>query len=172
MFEQQVSSPPTFKILLLTFCSAVQNGSNDNGQDPPVAGQTNSATDGSNFINFCSGKQLTNGLQVQGGSCNGIVMGQIPSTDNMISAIITNPKPAQNIAADTTFTISVQVTNLQAGAFTNAQKTYYSAPQALNNQGKIIGHTHVTVQDLGGSLEPNQPPNPKIFAFFKGINDK
>lgn len=99
-------------------------------------------------------------------------MGEIPSTNNMISAIITSPKPAENIAADTTFTISVQLRGLQAGAFTNAQKTYYAAPQTLNGQGQVIGHTHVTVQDLGNSLEPNQPPDPKIFAFFKGINDK
>lgn len=97
-------------------------------------------------------------------------MGEIPSTNNMISAIIVSPKPGETIAEDTTFTLSVQITGLQAGAFTNAQKTYYAAPQALNG-GKIIGHTHVTVQDLGGSLEPTQPPNPQNFVFFKGIND-
>jgi transcription initiation factor TFIID subunit 15 len=32
----------------------------------------NSTSDDANFINFCAGKQLTNGLQVTGGSCNGI----------------------------------------------------------------------------------------------------
>lgn len=52
--------------------NAIQTGSLDNGQDPPVDGQAESATDGSNFINFCSGQTVTNGLQVQGGSCNGI----------------------------------------------------------------------------------------------------
>ena len=99
-------------------------------------------------------------------------MGQIPSSDNMISAIIVSPKPGENLAADTTFTLSVQIINLQAGAFTNAQKTYYAAPQTLNGQGKVVGHTHLAVQDLGSSLAPGQPPNPKTFAFFKGVNDK
>ena len=29
-------------------------------------------SDDANFINFCTGKTLTNGLQVRQGSCNGI----------------------------------------------------------------------------------------------------
>ena len=98
-------------------------------------------------------------------------MGKIPSTSNMISAIIVSPKPAENIAASTTFTISVQMKGLTAGSFTNAAATYYSAPQDLASNGQIIGHTHVTVQDLGNSLQPSSPPDPVQFAFFKGIND-
>ncbi|KAI5837352.1 hypothetical protein DFP73DRAFT_487512 [Morchella snyderi] len=137
------------------------------GDDPA---QADSAVDKANFINFCTGKTLTNGLQVQGGSCNGIVMGDIPSTQNMVSSIITSPTPGQDIAANTAFTIQVQVTNLQAGSFTNPANTYYAAPQALQG-GKIVGHTHVTVQDLGGSLTPNNAPDAGKFEFFKGIND-
>jgi hypothetical protein len=34
-------------------------------------------------------------------------MGKIPSTQNMISAIIVSPKSAENIAASQTFTIKV-----------------------------------------------------------------
>jgi len=98
-------------------------------------------------------------------------MGKIPSTSNMISAIIISPKPAENIAASTTFTISVQMKGLTAGSFTNAAATYYSAPQNLAGNGQIIGHTHVTVQDLGNSLQPSTAPDPVQFAFFKGIND-
>jgi len=98
-------------------------------------------------------------------------MGKIPSTSNMISAIITSPKPAENIAASTTFTISVQMKGLTAGSFTNAAATYYSAPQDLAGNGQVIGHTHVTVQDLGNSLQPSTPPDPAQFTFFKGIND-
>lgn len=33
---------------------------------------TNFVSDQANFINFCQGKTLTNGLQVKEGSCNGI----------------------------------------------------------------------------------------------------
>jgi transcription initiation factor TFIID subunit 15 len=98
-------------------------------------------------------------------------MGKIPSTTNMISAIIVSPGPGDNIAALQTFTMSVQLTGLQAGSFTNAAATYYAAPQDLNAQGQVIGHTHLTVQDLGGSLAPTTAPDPTKFVFFKGIND-
>lgn len=98
-------------------------------------------------------------------------MGDIPSKANMVSSIITFPETGgDNVAADTTFDIKVQMQNLVAGSFTNAQETYYSAPQALQG-GKIVGHTHVTVQDMGNSMNPTQPLNPSTFAFFKGIND-
>jgi hypothetical protein len=74
----------------------------------------------------------------------------------MVSSIIVSPQPGQNIAANTAFDIQVQVANLAAGSFTNPQNTYYAAPQALSG-GKIVGHTHVTVQDLGNSLTPSNP---------------
>ncbi|PWW80651.1 hypothetical protein C7212DRAFT_356069 [Tuber magnatum] len=149
----------------------VQEASQATGQeDGAEAGQADSATDDANFINFCTGKTLTNGLQVQAGSCNGIVMGDIPSTANMVSSIIINPQPGQDLPADTPFNIQVQVENLAAGSFTNPANTYYAAPQALNG-GIVVGHTHVTVQDLGGSLTPNAAPNADTFTFFKGIND-
>ncbi len=136
----------------------------------PVLLLANSASDPANFINFCSGKTLTNGLQVTGGSCNGIVMGDIPSSNNMISTIITNPGPGDTIPANQDFNINVQIANLVAGHFTNAQSTYYSAPQTLQG-GNVVGHTHVTVQSLGNSLAATTPPDASTFAFFKGIND-
>jgi transcription initiation factor TFIID subunit 15 len=89
----------------------------------------------------------------------------------MISTVILNPKTGDTIQSGQDFQITLQVRGLQAGAFTNAFATYYSAPQALNGQGFVIGHTHVTVQDIGNSLNPTQPPDPTQFAFFKGIND-
>ncbi|KAF8461098.1 hypothetical protein BDZ91DRAFT_387607 [Kalaharituber pfeilii] len=149
----------------------VQTGSQSNGQENGANdGQSPSATDNANFINFCTGKTLTNGLQNRGGSCNGIVMGDLPAARNMVSSIIVSPAPGQDIPANTEFNIVVQIRNLEAGSFTNPDNTYYAAPQALRN-GRVIGHTHVTVQDLGGTLTPNQPPNAETFAFFKGIND-
>lgn len=98
-------------------------------------------------------------------------MGQIPSKDNMISSIITFPQNGDTVQAGQDFTISVQTNGLEAGSFTNADATYYSAPQQVNGNGNVVGHTHVTVQDLGSSLNPEQPPDPTQFAFFKGIND-
>jgi len=153
--------------------NAIQSGSFVDGSVNGVSadGQAKSLTSKNNFINNCSGKELTNGLQVTAGSCNGIPMGDIPSKANMVSAIITFP-PAQGAgpAADTTFNITVQMQNLVAGSFTNADTTYYAAPQALSG-GKVVGHTHVTVQDLGKTMNPTTPLDPTQFAFFKGIND-
>ena len=50
----------------------IQEASTSNGNPDQGEGQSASETDDANFINFCSGKQITNGAQVTGGSCNGI----------------------------------------------------------------------------------------------------
>jgi transcription initiation factor TFIID subunit 15 len=152
--------------------NAVQTGSQQNGLQASgvEAGEAASATDPANFINFCAGKTLTNGLQVKTGSCNGIVMGNIPSQDKMVSTIITFPSPGQDLEENQTFNLSANIINLQAGAFTNAQATYYAAPQDLNSQGEVIGHLHFTVQAMT-SLSPTAALDPKTFAFFKGVND-
>ncbi|KAJ9252213.1 hypothetical protein DTO207G8_4828 [Paecilomyces variotii] len=149
----------------------VQKGSQSNGLDSSAdPGTAASVTDNANFINFCSGKTLTNGQQLKQGSCNGIVMGDIPAQSNMISTIITNPQAMQDIPANQDFQVNLQVDNLQAGTFTNPDNTYYAAPQALQG-GKVVGHTHVTIQSLGNDVNTQQPPDATQFAFFKGIND-
>jgi hypothetical protein len=98
-------------------------------------------------------------------------MGDIPAKTNMVSSIITNPQQGgAEIPSDTTFNITVQTANLVAGSFTNADATYYAAPQFLSG-GNVVGHTHVTVQDLGANLNPTSALDATQFAFFKGIND-
>jgi hypothetical protein len=97
-------------------------------------------------------------------------MGDIPAKTNMVSSIITFPLTGSKIPSDTTFTISVQMSNLVAGSFTDADTTYYAGPQFLQG-GSVVGHTHVTVQDLGQNLNPTAALDPTQFAFFKGIND-
>lgn len=98
-------------------------------------------------------------------------MGDIPAKTAMVSSVITFPETnGQAINSDTTFNISVQMSNLVAGSFTNADATYYAAPQALQG-GQVVGHTHVTVQDMGKSLNPTTALDATQFAFFKGIND-
>jgi hypothetical protein len=54
--------------------AAVQTGSASSGIGSigSESGQAASQTSNNNFINFCAGKTLTNGLQIVGGSCNGI----------------------------------------------------------------------------------------------------
>jgi transcription initiation factor TFIID subunit 15 len=98
-------------------------------------------------------------------------MGQIPAFAKTVSTVILNPKNLDTIPEKTTFNISVNIANMALGSFTNATSTYYSAPQTLDGQGRIIGHTHVTVQDTGSSLNPSQPLDGTKFTFFKGIND-
>ena len=51
--------------------AAVQTASQLDGTEDGSDGAP-SATSDNNFINFCSGQQLTNGQQAEGGSCNGI----------------------------------------------------------------------------------------------------
>ena len=99
-------------------------------------------------------------------------MGDLPAKNLMTSSTIIFP-PTQAgavVQSDTTFNITVQMANLVAGSFTNADATYFAAPQALSG-GVVVGHTHVTVQDLGSSLNPTNALDATQFAFFKGIND-
>jgi hypothetical protein len=98
-------------------------------------------------------------------------MGDIPAKTKMVSStIIFPPTGGKAIASDTDFNITVQMANIVAGSFTNPDETYYAGPQFLQD-GTIVGHTHVTVQDMGNSLNPQVPLDATKFAFFKGIND-
>lgn len=71
-------------------------------------------------------------------------MGDIPAFAKMVTTIITNPSPGQDIQPDTDFDIKLQVNSLEAGKFVNPTVAYYSAPQAVNQDGNIIGHVHVS----------------------------
>ena len=97
-------------------------------------------------------------------------MGDIPSSANMVATIITSPTTGDTIAANTDFTLEAQVANLNAGTFTNADTSYYAAPQRIGAGGNIIGHIHFTVQSIG-SLNPSTPPDAGVFAFFKGVDN-
>ena len=148
-----------------------QDFAND-GQDVPTAGQVASLTSTNNFINFCltvPDKPITNGQQIKTGSCNPAPLGVIAATTNMPSSKFTSPVNGQNIQENTAFTISMAVNNLETGNFVNAKSNYYAAPQQVNGQGTIIGHTHFTVQDVG-SFTSTTPQDPNVFAFFKGVN--
>jgi hypothetical protein len=135
-------------------------------------GQVASLTSTNNFINFCAtvpNLPITNGKQITTGSCNPAPMGSIPSSDSMPSAKFTNPKNGDTVAANTAFTISMAISNLETGNFVNAQENYFAAPQQLNQQGLIVGHSHVVVEKLT-ALDQTTTTDPKTFAFFKGLN--
>ena len=138
-----------------------------------VAGQVASLTSSNNFINFCltvPNLPITNGKQIATGSCNPAPMGSIPSSNNMPSAKFVSPANGDtSIVENTAFTIKMAIKNFQSGAFVNAEQNYFAAPQQLNNQGQIIGHSHVVVEALS-ALDQTTPTDPKKFAFFKGLN--
>ena len=97
-------------------------------------------------------------------------MGVIAATTNMPSSKFVFPKNTDtSIQPNTAFTIQMAIKNIQTGTFVNAQANYYSAPQQVNAQGQIIGHTHVVIEKLT-SLDQTTPTDPNVFAFFKGIN--
>jgi hypothetical protein len=151
--------------------AVIAKGFAENGQETPAAGQVASLTSTNNFINFCltTNKPLTNGQQIKTGSCNPAPMGVIAATTNMPAAKFVNPVNGQNIQANTAFNIQMAVNNLETGNFVNADANYYSAPQQVNAQGDIVGHTHFTVQAVP-SFTSTTPLDSTVFAFFKGVN--
>lgn len=151
--------------------AVIATGFANDGQDQPTEGQVASLTSTNNFINFCltvPNLPITNGKQIQTGSCNPAPIGVIPSVDNMPSSKFVSPANGDTIPANSAFTISMAIKNMITGNFVNAQENYFAAPQQLNN-GQIVGHTHVVVETLS-DLAQTTPTNPKQFAFFKGVN--
>ncbi|THU87751.1 hypothetical protein K435DRAFT_842411 [Dendrothele bispora CBS 962.96] len=153
----------------------IATGFAQDGQQTPTDGQVASLTSKNNFINFCltvPDLPITNGQQIKSGSCNPAPIGAIPSVDNMPSSKFTSPANGDTIQANKAFTISMAIKNIETGNFVNADTNYFAAPQQLNKQGQIVGHSHVVVEELDGGLGSTNPTDPKNFVFFKGINGK
>jgi hypothetical protein len=146
-------------------------GFESDGQETPTAGQVASLTSTNNFINFCLtvNKPITNGQQIKTGSCNPAPMGVIASTSNMPSSKFVFPPNLGTVKANTQFTIKMAINNLEAGNFVNADQNYYAAPQQINAQGNVVGHTHFVIQAID-SLQSTKTLDPQTFAFFKGVN--
>ncbi|KAF8522448.1 hypothetical protein BU17DRAFT_44676, partial [Hysterangium stoloniferum] len=135
------------------------------------AGQVASLTSTNNFINFCVGKQITNGQQFSDGttSCNPVVMGDIPAKTNMISCKFASPQNFATIQSNTAFDVVMGISNFQTGAFTNPNTNYFAAPQQLNSAGNIIGHSHFVIEAVK-SLQDPTVLDPTRFSFFQGVN--
>ncbi|KAI0772478.1 hypothetical protein BD413DRAFT_603947 [Trametes elegans] len=154
--------------------SVIATGFANDGQDVPAAGQVASATSTNNFINFCATVPqlpLTNGKQIQTGSCNPAPMGVIASKDKMPSSKFVFPTNLGTIPANQNFTVKMAINNLETGHFTNAQANYFAAPQVVNAQGLIQGHSHIVIEAID-SLQSTKATDPTKFAFFQGLNDK
>ncbi|PKK66469.1 hypothetical protein RhiirC2_627714, partial [Rhizophagus irregularis] len=119
--------------------------------------------------NICKNSKLDkgDGTQNPDGYCVETVMGEIPSVDNMISTLIIKPADGSTIEAKKKFRIDTITDNLISGFFSDPVKEYYVKPQQLKN-GKILGHSHIIVQKLDDNRR--KPLNPKVFAFFKGLD--
>ncbi|GAA6021744.1 hypothetical protein JCM10207_008562 [Rhodosporidiobolus poonsookiae] len=153
--------------------SQVAKGLALDGQQVPADNQVASATSVNNFINSCllrTDLPLTNGNQVITGSCNAVPMGVIGAADKAPSSKFISPKNLDVIAPDTTFTAQMKINNLVTGNFVNAQQNYFSAPQATDNNGIIIGHSHVVIEQID-ALTSTAVTDPQEFAFFKGLNE-
>lgn len=152
--------------------SVIATGFALDGQQNATAGQVASLTSTNNFINFCAtvpNLPITNGQQITTGSCNPAPMGVIAASTNIPSSKFTNPKNLDTIPANQDFTVTMAVSNLETGNFVNAASNYYSAPQQVNSQGNIVGHTHIVIEQLD-SLTQTTPTDPTKFAFFKGVD--
>ncbi|TBU64665.1 hypothetical protein BD310DRAFT_805284 [Dichomitus squalens] len=153
--------------------SVIAKGFARDGQAQPEAGQVPSLTSSNNFINFCAtvpDLPLTNGQQIKTGSCNPAPMGVIAAATNMPASKFVFPKNNGKVAAGQNFTIQMAVSHLATGNFVNANDNYFAAPQQVNAQGDIKGHSHVVIEQLA-ALDTTQVTDPTKFVFFKGLND-
>jgi len=116
-----------------------------------------------------SNKAPGDGTQNKNGSCVVTVMGEIPDVNHMVSSVILFPRDGDEIYENEPFTFKTKVLNLNTGFFDDPVNEYYIFPQTLDNAGVIQGHSHVTIQKI---VNDNEPLDPRIFAFFKGLNDK
>ncbi|KAH9814710.1 hypothetical protein DFH28DRAFT_894283 [Melampsora americana] len=150
--------------------SVIQDNSKSNG----ITDQSNpdhfapSLTSTNNFINFCVGQTITDGKQIEQGSCNPTPIGSIPSKQNMPSVKMFVPTSRQKLQANQPIEIKIAVKNLDTGFFTSPSNTYFGAPQQLNSAGLIQGHIHVSVQQMG---EDDDVPDTSKVVFFKGLSD-
>lgn len=151
----------------------IAKGFANDGNDVPEAGQVASLTSTNNFINFCKDVDLpiTDGQQLVGGSCNPAPMGSIPNKENMPTSKFVFPPNGGIVPANQAFTVKMVIKNLETGNFVNADTNYFAAPQQLNPQGLIRGHSHVVIEKLT-SLNQTTPTDPNAFFFFKGLNGK
>ena len=134
----------------------------------PSLGSTPSATSINNFINFCAGQNITDGSPSRNRHCNPAPIGLLPSSNNIPSVKILNPKNGDIIPSGSPFTVSLGSKNFAGTFSTSAIQTYMTAPQQLDPQGNVMGHFHLSIEKLS-SFNQTTPTDPSVFAVSRGI---
>jgi hypothetical protein len=76
---------------------------------------------------------------------------------------VLHPENTDKIPANQGFTITMAIKNMETGNFVNPQTNYFSAPQQVNGQGTLIGHSHVVVQKMA-ALDDDEILDPETFG--------
>ncbi|KAJ7080679.1 hypothetical protein C8R44DRAFT_541895, partial [Mycena epipterygia] len=100
-------------------------------------------------------------------------IGLIPSSDTMPSVKFNFPRNRDTINANVPFNATLNVANFHTNTFTNAQKTYFAAPQTLDAEGLIIGPSHMVCHrkfETLTSLDQIFPTGLRKFFFFKSVD--
>ncbi|KAI0030879.1 hypothetical protein K488DRAFT_87375 [Vararia minispora EC-137] len=139
--------------------------------DGAASGATPSITSGNNFINWCltTGLPLMNGTIPSVATCNPVPQGAIPSPDRMPSVKFVHPPNLGTLPAGQTFVIQLAVRQLHAGLFGSATTNWYGAPQQLDADGLVMGHTHFIIEALE-SYTQTTPNDPTQYAFFAAVS--
>ncbi|KAL0956764.1 hypothetical protein HGRIS_002883 [Hohenbuehelia grisea] len=128
-----------------------------------------------NFINYCLTRPnlaLTNGTQLQTGSCNPVPIGMIPPSDHMPSVKFVFPTYGEDVNPNQPFEIKIAVRNLETGFNANTQTNFLSAPQQIDSSSKNIqGAVRIAIEQIA-SFRQKTPTDPRVFSFFKTIQDK
>lgn len=123
----------------------IMKGLEQDGQGANVEpGQVRSKTSSNNFINFCLTQPvpITNGKQIDDGSCNPAPIGRIAAKNKMpASKFINPPNFSDTLVEDQPFDVKMKIQNLVTGLFTNPNTNYYASPQQVDENGIIKGHT-------------------------------
>ncbi|KAK1229449.1 hypothetical protein PQX77_007497 [Marasmius sp. AFHP31] len=137
----------------------------------PAGTYATSLISSNNFINFCAtvNLPLTNGTQVEGGSCNAAPIGVLASTDHIPFLKFQFPLNRATLMRNVPFTIQFTVHNLIIGTAINAEVNYLAAPQQTDLDGSILGHSAVVIEKLE-SLDDTTPTDPQVFKFFLGTH--
>ncbi|EIN06846.1 hypothetical protein PUNSTDRAFT_127435 [Punctularia strigosozonata HHB-11173 SS5] len=141
----------------------------NDGQDEPLAGQVASLTSTNNFINFCAGQTIHQGVQNSTGTCNPAPMGMLVASDVIPTSKFVFPKHNSTIPSNGTFTVRLAVANLNTGNFANEDENFLSAPQQVNGEGAVLGHATIVIEALD-SLGQTTPTDPRLFAFWRTLS--